>query len=239
MRLRLTVRETGGNTQFLLRLPGDDDATPFGPEQPFTPPLSIPDFEDLRFYLEDYAQLPVGEFAVRGERVEREKLTAWGEALYEAIFSGNPERGKAYLRAQLAAEGGEAVEVAIRSNDPRFLALPWELMKAPGEREPFSLRAGSFDRSLLVTEAARQFASTAEGFRVLMVIARPRGLDDVPFQAVARPLFQHLERTKSAVQIEVLRRPSFEEFQKTPQGGESGRQPYHAVHFDGHGAFGE
>ena len=215
MSLRLTVRETGGNTQVLLRLPGDDDPTPFGPEQPFTPPLTIPDFEDLRFYLEDYASLPVGEFAVRGERIEREKLAAWGEALYEAIFSGNPERGKAYLLAQLAAERGEAVEVAIRSNDPRFLALPWELMKAPGERDPFSLRVGSFDRSLLVTEAARQFASTAEGFRVLMVIARPDGLRDVPFQAVARPLFQHLERTESAVQIEVCARQASKSFRST------------------------
>ena len=55
MRLRLTVRETGGSTQVLVRLPGDDDPTPFGTVQPFTPPLTIPDFEDLRFYFEDYA----------------------------------------------------------------------------------------------------------------------------------------------------------------------------------------
>jgi hypothetical protein len=89
MGLRLTVRETGGNTQVLLRLPGDGDPTPFGPEQPFTPPLTIPDFEDLRFYLEDYAQLPVGEFAVRGERVEREKLAAWGEALFASVFGAS------------------------------------------------------------------------------------------------------------------------------------------------------
>ncbi len=239
MRLRLTVRETGGNTQVLLRLPGDDDPTPFGPEQPFTPPLTIPDFEDLRFYLEDYAQLPVGEFAVRGERVEREKLAAWGEALFASVFGGGAERGEAYLRARLAAEGGEAVEVAIRSNDPRFLALPWELMKAPGERDPFSLRVGAFDRSLLNDDPGRQFASAADGFRVLMVIARPKGINDAPFQAVARPLFKHLETTESAVQIDVLRPPTFDEFQQRLTTTKEAGTPYHAVHFDGHGVFGE
>jgi tetratricopeptide (TPR) repeat protein len=237
MRLRLTVRETGGNTQVLLRLPGDDDPTPFGPPLPFTPPLTIPDFEDLRFYLEDYASLPVGEFAVRGERVEREKLAAWGEALFAAVFGGGAERGEAYLRARLEAERGELVEVAVCSNDPHFLAIPWELMKAPGERDPLSLRVASFDRSLLVANPARQFASAAEGFRVLMVIARPDGIRDAPFQAVARPLFKHLERNKSAVQIEVLRPPSFKEFRQRLKAAKEAGKPYHAVHFDGHGSF--
>ncbi len=57
---------------------------PFGPPQPLTSPLSIPCFEDLRLYLEDYAQLPVGEFAVRGER---ESLSAWGVRRVKAALS--------------------------------------------------------------------------------------------------------------------------------------------------------
>ena len=61
----------------------------------------------------------------------------------------------------------------------------------------------------------------------------------MPFQAVARPLFQHLERTKSAVQIEVLRPPSFDEFQQRLSAAKEAGKPYHAVHFDGHGGFGE
>jgi len=72
MTLRLTVEERDGSTQVMVRHPGVTDAVPFGSPLPFTLPLSIADFEDLRFYLEDYASLPVGEFAVRGEKVERE-----------------------------------------------------------------------------------------------------------------------------------------------------------------------
>ncbi len=239
MTLRLTLQEDGGNTRVMVRLPNVTDAVAFGPAQPFASPLAIPDFEDLRFYLEDYASLPVGEFAVRGERVERERLSAWGEALFASIFAGDPKRGEAYLRARLAAQGSEAVEVAICSNNPRFLALPWELMKAPDDREPFSLRVGSFDRSLLITDPARQFARSADGFRVLMVIARPKGINDAPFQAVARPLFKHLETANSPVQIDVLRPPSFDEFQQRLKAAKEAGKPYHAVHFDGHGAFGE
>ena len=239
MTLRLTVQENGGNTLIFVRLPGVTDAVAFGPAQPFASPLTIPDFEELRFYLEDYAQLPVGEYAVRGERVEREGLSAWGEALHAAIFGGDAKRGEAYLQARLAADRGEPVEIAFSSNNPQFLALPWELMKAPSERDPFSLRVGAFDRSLSITDPARQFASAADGFRVLMVIARPAGIRDVPFQAVARPLFKHLETTDSAIQIDVLRPPSFDEFQQRLKAANEAGTPYHAVHFDGHGGFGE
>ena len=236
-RFVLRSRNATEKRKFRCVRPNAADAEPFGSPQPFTPPLAIPDFEDLRFYLEDYASLPVGEYAVRGERVENERLAAWGEALFKSVFDGD-ERRDAYRTARDAANRNEAVEVAIRSNDPRFLALPWELMKAPGERDPFSLRVGSFDRSLLITDPARQFPANGDGFRVLMVIARPDGIRDVPFQAVARPLFQHLERTKSAVQIEILRPPSFEAFKKRLKAAKDEGKPYHAVHFDGHGTFG-
>ena len=121
MGLRLTVEERDGKTQVSVRYPNVTDAEPFGSPQPFTPPLAIPDFEDLRFYLEDYASLPVGEYAVRGARVENERLAAWGEALFASVFEGDPKRQQAYVRACLAAEQGEPVEVAIRSNNPRFM----------------------------------------------------------------------------------------------------------------------
>jgi tetratricopeptide (TPR) repeat protein len=239
MALRLIVEEHEGSTQISVRLPGHDGTTPFGSPLAFTPPLSIADAEDLRFYLEDYAKLPVGEYAVRGELIERERLSAWGEALFATIFGGDEKRREAYVQAKLAADRGEAVVVAFSSNNPQFLALPWELTKAPGERDPFSLRVGAFDRSLLITDPARQFASSADGFRVLMVIARPKGINDAPFQAVARPLFKHLQTTDSAVRIDVLRPPSFDEFQQRLKAAKEAGMPYHAVHFDGHGGFGE
>ncbi len=238
MVLRLKVQECG-STEVLVQRPGASGFESTGSPLPFVSPLAVADSEDLRFYLEDYAGLPVGEFAVRGERVERERLPSWGEVLFASVFGGDAKRVESYELARATASRGESVEVEICSSDPSFLALPWELMKAPGEAEPFSLAVSAFDRSLLGTEQARQFAGTDEGFRVLMVIARPSGLQDVPFQAVARPLFRHLEGIESAVRIEVLRPPSFEVFQERLKAANDEGKPYHAVHFDGHGAFGE
>ncbi len=239
MGLHVTVREANGSTQVLVRPAEGAVSEPCGTSLPFTSPLSITDFDDLRFYLEDYAALPVGEYAVRGERVERERLSSWGEALFASIFGGDPDRSEACREAQEAADRREPVEFEIRSNDAKFLALPWELMKAPGHHEPIALGVNSFDRSLVTAKPARQFASTEEGFRVLMVIARPDGISDVPFQAVARPLFQRLEQTNGGVRIEVLRPPSFQEFRQRLKAAQKSGKPYHAVHFDGHGIFGQ
>jgi hypothetical protein len=111
-------------------------------------------------------------------------------------------------------------------------------MKAPKERDPFSLSVNSFDRSLLTTKPARQFPANGDGFRVLMVIARPDGIKDVPFQAVARPLFRHLDKVESRVRIDILRPPSFEAFHERLKAAKDAGEPYHAVHFDGHGTFG-
>jgi hypothetical protein len=120
MALRLTVEERDGSTQIWVRRQEENDPTAFGSPQPFMSPLSIPDFEDLRFYLEDYASLPVGEYAARGERVENERLAAWGEALFKSVFDGD-ERRDAYRTARDVANRGEPVAVAIRSNNPRIL----------------------------------------------------------------------------------------------------------------------
>lgn len=205
MALCLIVEERKGSTQISVRLSGHDDATPFGSPQPFTPPLSIANSDDLRFYIEDYAKLPVGEYSVRGERVEREQLSAWGEALFASIFGDDEKRREAYVQAKLAADRGEAVEVAIRTNNPRFLALLWELMKAPGERNPISVHAGPFDRSFLITDpASSPAARTASGFDV-----HREALDVKVAKEVSRPYHAvHFVRHGSFGDLTFLEKPS-------------------------------
>jgi hypothetical protein len=192
----------------MVRLPGVSDPEPFGVPLPFTSPLSIADLDDLRFYLEDYASLPVGEYAVRGERVER-KLSTWGEALFASIFSSEDKRKEAYFLTRMAKE---PVEVSIRSNNPSFLTVPWELMKAPAEREPISLRVSTFDRSLLVTDPVRQFASTAEGFHyhplpLWSSTARPPECHEGPGVGVPLAIRASRTETGSSLSLNIRRYP--------------------------------
>jgi hypothetical protein len=100
MALRLTIEERDGKTQISLLRSNQQHAEYFGATEPFTSPLAIPDdFEDLRFYLEEYASLPVGEYAVLGERVENERLAAWGEALFQVCFRRRRKAGRLSRRA--------------------------------------------------------------------------------------------------------------------------------------------
>src|SRR3712207_2261445 len=98
---------------------GDDH----GVEVPFTLFLTEEDYEDLRWYLEDYMDLPDGGAVTRARRIEQ-NLTRWGRQLYDALF--NAPENRALLKQLLA--GPEPRELTLATRDPALLRLPWALM---------------------------------------------------------------------------------------------------------------
>src|SRR4051794_34118416 len=94
-----------------------------GVEVPFTPFLTEDDYEDLRWYLEEYMDLPDGGAVLRAERIER-NLGDWGGRLYEALFTAPDNRE--FLRELL--EGPTPRRLTVATRDPALLRLPWELM---------------------------------------------------------------------------------------------------------------
>ena len=69
-----------------------------------------------------------------------------------------------------------------------------------------------------------------------MVISRPEGTKDVGYQMVARPLLERLAAVRGEVSLTVLRPPTFDALRDAVlQAAEAG-EPFHVVHFDGHGA---
>ena len=71
--------------------------------------------------------------------------------------------------------------------------------------------------------------------RLLMVIARPGGTSDVGYQMVARPLLERLEAVRGEVELTVLRPPTFAALRETVRQAAEAGEPFHVVHFDGHG----
>ena len=69
----------------------DAGGNPLGVEVPFTPFLTEDDYEDLRWYLEDYMDLPDGGAVTRAERVEFD-LERWGRTLHDALFKAEENR---------------------------------------------------------------------------------------------------------------------------------------------------
>ena len=96
----------------------------------------------------------------------------------------------------------------FRSADPGWLGLPWELMRDGAG--PVALGVGGISRSLPVAGGAGTLEVPGGQLRVLMVISRPRGTEDVGYQMVARPLLERLEAVRGEVDLTVLRPPTFD-----------------------------
>jgi tetratricopeptide (TPR) repeat protein len=200
------------------------------PEEVSRAPLSWPlgetDLEDLRWYLEDYLLAPFGVWEDRGPAVAGE-LAGWGDLVYGSVFGAGPARD-AYQRAR-----DKGLEVVFRSGEPGLLALPWELMRDGAG--PVALGKGGISRSLPVAGGAGTLEVPGGKLRVLMVISRPGGTSDVGYQMVARPLLERLAAVRGEVDLTVLRPPAFGALRQAVKQAADDGEPYHVVHFDGHG----
>src|SRR4051794_36725422 len=90
---------------------------------PFKPFLNNNDFEDLRWYLEEFMDLPDGGSLVRARRIE-EALRRWGRSFYDALFNDGDNRE---LLNQMQAETAPRL-LTLATRDVDILRLPWELI---------------------------------------------------------------------------------------------------------------
>jgi hypothetical protein len=75
--------------------------------------------------------------------------------------------------------------------------------------------------------------------RILLAICRLEN-DRVPFRSVARHLIRGLsDEAREPFNLEVLRPPTFEQLAKRLRAAKAKGEPFHAVHFDGHGLSGK
>jgi hypothetical protein len=124
--------------------------------------------------------------------------------------------------------------VLFRSADPGLLGLPWELMRDGAG--PVAMGTGGISRSLPVANGAGTLEVPGGKLRVLMVISRPAGVSDVGYQMVARPLLERLDAVRGEVSLTVLRPPTFDALRDAVRQAADSGEPFHVVHFDGHGA---
>ena len=193
---------------------------------PLAWPLDTNALDDLRWYLEDYLRAPFGVWEDRGPATQA-KLAGWGEQVFAAVLGSGPAR----LRYERARDRG--LEVVFRSAVPSLLGLPWELMR--DSTGPVALRADGISRSLPVAAGAETLEVPGGRLRVLMLISRPGGISDVGYQMVARPLLGRLAAVRGGVDLTVLRPPTFDMLRQVLRQAAEADEPFHVVHFDGHG----
>ena len=195
--------------------------------------LSARDREDVRWYLEDYLQYPVDPAPEIAREVEA-RLAMRGEELFGRVFRSSPEAMELWFAVK-GAVSDTRVEVATGVDGAA--GIPWELLRDPATSGVLAVRAGSFVRSLAEGSAPVAVPSAQETLRVLQVICRPGGRDDVPFRSVASHLVRLSSGAREAFQLDVLRPPTFAQLARVLQAAKLAESPYHVVHFDGHGAW--
>ena len=191
----------------------------------------------MRWYLEDYLQYPQDPAPKIAARIEG-RMAEMGAALFRDVFQANDDARDlwATLRHQL-----NDTRVEISTGVEGANAMPWELIRDPKTDAPLALRARSFVRAYSQAAQRPKLPQAATGpIRILLVICRPGARDDVPFRSVASRIVKGLsEEARAHFRLDVLRPPTFEQLGRTLRAAKERGEPYHVVHFDGHGTYAE
>ena len=214
-------------------------------------PIGPIEAEELRWYLEKYAIWPSDYFRDRVAKIEA-NLVEWGKLLYQAALPTAPtadvlkawarisdhaeRRFSVYVDARIEA-GAAGVEVA-REAATLLLGLPWELIH-DGRSFLFQGARPVRVRRRLPNTASREVPVVAPPIRVLLVTARPEDEDCgyIDHRASALPLVQAMEALGGLVALRILDPPTLPALGKELDRAFRASEPYHVVHFDGHGVY--
>jgi len=199
----------------------------------FPNPLTLKILKRLTWYLEEYLLFPYGAERDKAQKVEKE-MKEWGESLFNQVFTKcDCDPDPHFLYQEAVKKGLDTCELCIISEDTKFLMIPWELLREPKPGRYLAPLLKGLYRQRRSEEI--EIEPSSGTFRILLVISRPEGEEDIPLQTVARPVLEALHPLRRSVELEVLRPPTFDELVERLH---NNKGYYHVVHFDGHGIFG-
>jgi tetratricopeptide (TPR) repeat protein len=196
--------------------------------------LSRENSERIRWYLEDYLQFDEDPAPQIAKDVER-FMANCGEELFTKIFDASSDAIRLWSSLEPHVS---TTRIEIAAGVSEATAIPWELIRDPRSRTFLALAAGAFVRKQRAGQTVLPPVGETAKVRILLVICRPRGGEDVPFRSVAGRLVTRLsDEARNAFDIDVLRPPTYEQLAKTLRLAKDRGEPYHVVHFDGHGVY--
>jgi len=197
-RIRLTLRRPG-----VADIEGEATIA-------FTMPAT--EQEELRWYMEDYLQVATAVPEVQVRQVE-DSMRRRGEELYDKVLAANKDTQAIWfaVREHLAD-----LRIEITTGIAEAASIPWELMRDPQSDSAIALRVQSFVRVQSNPNIGFVPVPPADEGRVRLVyvVCRPGGRDDVELRAVANRLLQDLGADLARFDITALRPPTFEQLQK-------------------------
>ena len=206
----------------------DADGKRLGVEIPLAPFLTEDDYENVRWYLEEFMDLPDGGAVTRAQRTERD-LDRWGRQLHDALFTAKENRD--LLNQLLAAP--EPRELTIATRDPALLRLPWELMAD----DAGSLAQRVSVRRQLERPEKSERRTVQLPLRILYIVSRPADAGFIDPRLSSKALFDALDPLGPNVRVDFCRPPTAARMEEMLRDGQRAGEPYDIVHFDGHGTF--
>jgi hypothetical protein len=199
----------------------------------FDAPPDAGDGERIRWYLEDYAEFPADPAPSLAAAAEA-RLAQTGEDLFRRVFSSNDAAG-IWERAR---DRLSEVRIEVDIDPDSGPGLAWELLRDPGPDAALALSAGAFVRTHRQASGHPDLPDpSGDRLRVLLVICRPGGREDVPFRSVASRLVRGGADQMKGLDLDVLRPATFARLSQVLRAAHAAGRPYHVVHFDGHGTY--
>ena len=221
----LEIRDLPETDQIQLVLQNEEGNRQVAPG-PFNVTLEARHRAEITWYFQEYLDSPVGPAKDRAQAVEN-GFRNLGRLLFESVFGTGEARA---VLDSATEEGLSGYCLAIVSERQEFISLPWELMNSP-ETGYLSSSLMSVVRQTSVSPAAPFEPSlTSEQLNILVVSPFHGDLNGNYAGGLAPSLVPVLESLDVQVELDFLRRPSFDALTRTLQDRPS---HYHAIHLDG------
>ncbi|MBF0162506.1 MAG: tetratricopeptide repeat protein [Magnetococcales bacterium] len=241
-----TLVEEGGKQRgeaqaVLIYRPADGGPPLESPRYRVHFPLDPLEAEELAWYLERFPRWPGEAFRGRAQAVEN-ALPRWGREIHHG-FLGQPEAFLVRKEWEGAAAHHQR-QLTIRVEDgtgeqamAHLLALPWELLHN-GTVFLFDGTVPVRVRRQLPNRIRKRPLFSHPPLRVLLLSPRPSG-EQIAYQehrVTAQPVAEVLASMGELARLTVLEKPTLPDLVAELRRAERAHEPYHVVHFDGHGA---
>ena len=246
-------RRAAGNAQLIYEPATSSQRAVESGRWRFNAPFGPIEAEELSWYLERWPVWPNPVVADRARWVET-NLKGWGQALHTAALP--PEHTATVLQAwagvgenasrrfsvsvdpSLVAGASAAETTASQEAATALLALPWELLRN-GDGFLFQGARPTLVRRRLPNTRNLSVPVVATPIRVLLITARPE--DDtcgyIDHRESAGPLVAATEELGELMKLILLHPATYASLEAELERARQVGEPYHVVHFDGHGVY--
>ncbi|MFZ2726223.1 MAG: tetratricopeptide repeat protein [Methylococcaceae bacterium] len=214
-------------SQFTVSL-NNDTATP---PLEFISPFSIKNFDDLRWYLENYASGYISEVDDNHADTIAGQLKPLGEALFKALFT-EPQAHNIYNDFYREDDR----RLIISAKDTEILSLPWELLCEPNGSYLLHDNISLQRRYNAANTGRTPFKINAkEKLHLLFIVSRPKQAGFLNPRAEAQAIIQAINTAQANISYEFLRPATLNNLMARLN--DEDLPKIDMIHFDGHGVF--